>query len=125
MKRLLLVVLTILLCCRAFAQAPADAILGQWINESKTSKVEFFKADDSTFSARLVWVADEKKKSREGMLFIKGMVYDETAGEWRTDWMYSPDHNMTAKGFLSIKDGILYVKGRKLGISGTEKFTRE
>lgn len=39
--------------------------------------------------------------------------------------MYSPDHNMTTKGFLSITDGVLTVKGRKFGISGTEHFTRK
>lgn len=124
MKRILPLIFSLFLCLGAFAQEPCDAVLGRWVNESGTSKVEFFKVDDGTISARLIWVANEKKKSREGMIFIKGMIYDETANEWRSDWMYSPDHRMTAKGFLSIKEERLYVKGRKLGISATEIFYR-
>lgn len=87
--------------------------------------MEFFAETDSTYGARLIWVLKEKNKDREGLVFIKNMKYDPAGKQRIADYMYSPDHNMTAKGFLSITDGVLTVKGRKFGISGTEHFTRK
>lgn len=80
---------------------------------------------DSTLHAKLIWVKNERKKEREGMVFIKGMVYDEEQNRWLTEYMYSPDHKMVAKGILWIdEDGVLDVRGKKLGISAVEKFSR-
>lgn len=124
-KRVIITTIVLCISVLCFAQQDKHQIIGKWINEHEDSKVEFYIGEDSTFFAKLIWVKNQKKKEREGMVFIKGMKYDEQKAQWLTDYMYSPDHRMVAKGILWIEsDGTLNVRGKKFGISQVEKFSR-
>lgn len=124
-KYALYVALMLCISSALYARSGKYAIIGKWVNEHEDLKVEFYVGADSTFHAKLIWVKNERKKEREGMVFIKGMVYDEEQSRWLTEYMYSPDHKMVAKGILWIdEDGVLNVRGKKLGISAVEKFSR-
>jgi uncharacterized protein (DUF2147 family) len=101
-----------------------NRILGIWMDERGESKSEFYRNDDSTFRAKLIWCASPKKQDRVGLVYIKDMTYNASDSTWTTSYMYSPDHRLTARGTLWIKNGILYVKGRKFGISATRRFFR-
>ncbi|MDD2595662.1 MAG: DUF2147 domain-containing protein [Bacteroidales bacterium] len=114
----------LLLSTNGYSQSAKEDIIGVWINEHNDSKVEYYIGADSLFYGKLVWVKEAKHQDRVGLVFIKGMKYDSQSNTWKTDYMFSPDHNMVAKGVLRLEDGILYVKGRKFGISATERFTR-
>ena len=78
----------------------------------------------STYNGIIIWIEASKFKSKEGCDFIKNMVYVKDEGVWTTDYLYSPLHNMVAKGKLSIVDDKLIVRGKKFGISDSRKFTR-
>ncbi|NMB36864.1 MAG: DUF2147 domain-containing protein [Bacteroidales bacterium] len=101
-----------------------NTILGTWIDEKGESKSEFYRNDDNSFGAKLVWCASPKKQDRVGLVYIKDMTYNASDSTWTTSYLYSPDHGLTARGTLWIKDGILHVRGRKFGISATRRFSR-
>ena len=122
---LLLAVLVLALPFISYGQDLAgNRILGIWMDERGESKSEFYRNDDSTFRAKLIWCASPKKQDRVGLVYIKDMTYNASDSTWTTSYMYSPDHRLTARGTLWIKNGILYVKGRKFGISATRRFFR-
>jgi uncharacterized protein (DUF2147 family) len=101
-----------------------NEILGVWVDERGETGSEFYRNEDGTFCAKVLWHVDPKKQDRINLVFIKGMRYNASDNTWTTSYMYSPDHRLTARGTLWIKDGILYVKGRKFGISATRRFFR-
>jgi hypothetical protein len=103
---------------------PENKILGFWIDERGETRSEFYRNDDGTFCAKVLWHVDPKKQDRINLVFIKGMHYNPSDNTWTTSYMYSPDHRLIAKGTLWIKDDVLYVKGRKFGISATRRFFR-
>lgn len=103
---------------------PENKILGFWIDERGEARSEFYRNDDGTFCAKVLWHVDPKKQDRINLVFIKGMHYNPSDNTWTTSYMYSPDHRLIAKGTLWIKDDVLYVKGRKFGISATRRFFR-
>lgn len=103
---------------------PENEILGFWIDERGETRSEFYRNDDGTFCAKVLWHVNPKKQDRINLVFIKGMRYNPSDNTWTTSYMYSPDHRLIAKGTLWIKDDVLYVKGRKFGISATRRFFR-
>ena len=101
-----------------------NRILGIWMDEKGETRAEFYRNDDGTFGAKVLWHVNSKKQDRVNLVFIKDMHYNPSDSTWRTSYMYSPDHRLVARGRLWIKDGILYVNGRKFGISATRRFFR-
>jgi len=101
-----------------------NRILGIWMDERGETKSEFYRNDDGTFGAKVLWHVNPKKQDRINLVFIKNMTYNASDSTWRTSYMYSPDHRLIARGTLWIKDGVLYVNGRKFGISATRRFFR-
>lgn len=106
-------------------QKDLPAILGQWRGEAGGSEIEIYKASESVFEAKVIWVKDPKQKKNEGVIFIKDMTYNAKKEAWVTDYLLSPEHNLVVKGELKVKEGVLFIKGRKFGISATEKFFRK
>ena len=122
---LLLSVLVLALPYITYGQdLPENEILGFWVDERGETRSEIYRNEDGTFCAKVLWHIDPKKQDRINLVFIKGMHYNASDNTWTTSYMYSPDHRLTARGTLWIKDGILYVKGRKFGISATRRFFR-
>lgn len=106
-------------------EKPELAVIGQWRGEAGGSEIEFYQTPEGIFESKVIWVKDPKFKDNEGVIFIKDMTYDEKKGAWITNYLFSPEHKLVAKGELKIKEGVLYIKGRKFGISVTEKFFRK
>jgi uncharacterized protein (DUF2147 family) len=93
------------------AQQAKDNILGIWLNEDKSTKIEIYKADD-TYSGKIVWIAqleknpkfnpedknnpDPKLRNRPilGMDIITGLHY---SGEnWVNGSIYAPKRGIYA-----------------------------
>jgi uncharacterized protein (DUF2147 family) len=105
MKRYMILVLVFFLNTVLQAQNPADKIIGVWLNDDKTAKIEFFKAG-SSYSGKIVWLAqpyndngnpridknnpDPNKRNRKisGLTIITGLKY--SSGKWFGGSLYGP-----------------------------------
>jgi len=128
----------ILLLClfavtKAFAQTPeADRILGVWLSEDKTGRIDVYKANDKYFG-KLIWgktmyerdgttsrkdVKNNDKKLRSRNLKDMIMLYDFTYrdGAWDGGQIYDPYSGKTYSCILKLKDGKLNIRGY-IGVS--------
>ena len=106
----------------AFAQTnDADRILGTYLSENKTGKVEVTK-QNGKYIGTLVWTAvegakDEKnpdaslrKRTLKGVVILKDMTYDN--GIWKNGTIYDPESGNTYKATIKLKsDGNLTLRG--------------
>jgi uncharacterized protein (DUF2147 family) len=56
MKHLFVFVLMLGYLNNIHAQEPSDKIVGTWINEDKSSKIEIYKAGDA-YAGKIVWIS--------------------------------------------------------------------
>lgn len=123
------------------ANAAGDDIIGVWIDDSQEAKTEFFKCEDGTYVAKLVWTVKDKgdkplkdrknpdKSLRDnplvGTVVMKQMTYDSAKKQWDMPWAYDPSWGMTGSGYIRLnEEGQLVVKGSKWGITVTRILTR-
>ncbi len=62
MKRTFLALVILLLTITTYAQTKGDQLKGIWINEKKTSRIEFYIASTG-YAAKIVWLAEPNDKS--------------------------------------------------------------
>ena len=134
MKKLRMILLLCLFAAtKAFAQTPeADRILGVWLSEDKTGKIDVYKANGKYFG-KLIWGKtmyepdgttsrkddknrDEKLRGRNLKDLI--MLYDFTYHDevWDGGQIYDPYSGKTYSCTLKLKDGKLNIRGY-IGIS--------
>jgi uncharacterized protein (DUF2147 family) len=88
-----------------YAQKSPDKIIGVWLNEEKTNKIEIYK-DGDTYRGRIVWIAqldnnpgfnpkdknnpnpEKRNQSILGMDIITGLKYSD--GKWLNGIIYNP-----------------------------------
>jgi uncharacterized protein (DUF2147 family) len=93
------------------AQKSSDKIVGIWLNDDKTNKIEIYKVDD-TYSAKIVWIEqlennpghdpkdknnpDPEKRNQSilGMDIITGLKYSD--GKWIKGTIYTPQKGIYA-----------------------------
>lgn len=106
----------------AFAQTnDADRILGTYLSENKTGKVEVTK-QNGKYIGTLVWTSIEdakdeknpdaslKKRTLKGVVILKDMTYDN--GIWKNGTIYDPESGNTYKATIKLKsDGNLTLRG--------------
>lgn len=122
MKKLIISAILVLCTVMAFAQTnDADRILGTYLSENKTGKVEVTK-QNGKYIGTLVWTSvagakDEKnpdaslkKRALKGVVILKDMTYDN--GIWKNGTIYDPESGNTYKATIKLKsDGNLTLRG--------------
>lgn len=106
----------------AFAQnGAADKILGTYMSENKTGKVQITK-QNGKYIGTLVWTSIENAKDEKnpdaslrtrtlkGVVILKDMTYVD--GVWKNGTIYDPESGNTYKATIKIKpDGSLTLRG--------------
>ena len=134
MKKIRIILLLCLFTvAKTFAQTPeADKILGVWLSEDKTGKIDVYKSEGKYFG-KLIWGKtmyepggitsrkdvknkDEKLRSRNLKDLI--MLYDFTYhdGAWDGGQIYDPYSGKTYRCSLKLKDSKLNIRGY-IGVS--------
>ena len=122
MKKLIISAILVLCTVMAFAQTnDADRILGTYLSENKTGKVEVTK-QNGKYIGTLVWTSIEgakdeknpdaslKKRTLKGVVILKDMTYDN--GIWKNGTIYDPESGNTYKATINLKsDGNLTLRG--------------
>lgn len=122
MKKLIISAILVLCTVMAFAQTnDADRILGTYLSENKTGKVEVTK-QNGKYIGTLVWTSIEgakdeknpdaslKKRTLKGAVILKDMTYDN--GIWKNGTIYDPESGNTYKATIKLKpDGNLTLRG--------------
>jgi len=127
---LLLVILVV--SCSSVLSAQKDKIEGIWFNDEKTGKIEIYKARDSKFYGKIIWLkepvvngkprTDEKNsdatlrdKPLIGSLILKGFVKNgENA--YKDGTIYDPKNGKTYDCKITHKGETLDIRGY-IGIS--------
>lgn len=141
MKHLVLLLLTLGFLNNIQAQEPSDKIVGIWLNEDKTNKIEIYKASDS-YSGKIVWLAkmesnpnlhpkDKNNPNPElrdrdilGMNIITGLQY--SAGKWANGTIYTPKRGMYADCKVELlSNGQLKIIVSKSGFTKAQIWTRK
>ncbi len=132
--KLLFTTIAIFAYVSLFAQAPADAITGKWLNEDKDAHIEVYKESGKYFG-KIVWLKDpidevtgkpklddenddEALQSRPilGLVILKDFIYDGD-GEWEDGTIYDPKNGSTYDCYIQFGDDkTLKIRGY-IGIS--------
>jgi uncharacterized protein (DUF2147 family) len=134
MKKIRIIILLCLFtAAKTFAQSPeADKILGVWLSEDKTGKIDVYKANGKYFG-KLIWgktmcepdgttsrkdVKNKDEKLRSRNLKDLVMLYDFTYhdGAWEGGQIYDPYSGKTYSCTLKLKDSKLNIRGY-IGVS--------
>jgi len=141
MKHLVLLLLTLGFLNNIQAQEPSNKIIGIWLNEDKTNKIEIYKASD-TYSGKIVWLAkmesnpnlhpkdknnpnpELRSRSILGMDIITGLQY--SGGKWANGTIYAPKKGMYADCKVELlSTGQLKIIVSKSGFTKTQIWTRK
>lgn len=123
------------------AQQASDKIVGVWLNEDKTNKIEIYKVGNA-YSGKVVWIAemeknpnlqpkdknnpDSKLRSRNilGMDIITGLQY--SGGKWIDGTIYTPKRGAYANCKVELlSNGRLKMIASKSGFTKTQIWTRK
>ena len=76
------------------------------------SQVYIYNAGNGSYEGILIWVDDEEGKEYEGLVFLKGMVFNVKENEWQNGTIVYPGKSGKFKTFMRLeKDGRLRVRG--------------
>jgi len=141
MQHLLIFFLALSFLNNIQAQAPAERILGIWLNEDKTIEVEIYKTG-VTYSGKIVSIEkpgsnpnfqpkDKNNPKPElrnrnilGIDIITGLQYSND--KWIKGTIYSPKSGMYADCKVELlSNGQLKITGSKSGINKKQIWTRK
>jgi len=141
MKHIVILFLTLCILNSIQAQQKFDKIVGNWLNEDKTSKIEIYKTDQ-TYSGKIVWLAELEKnpelKPKDknnpnpelrnryifGMDIINGLQY--TGGKWVNGTIYTPKRGIYADCEVELlSNERLKIIVSKSGFTRAQIWTRE
>jgi uncharacterized protein (DUF2147 family) len=138
-----LTITILLIACQIIAQAQEspDNIIGVWLNEDNTNKIEIYNVDD-TYSGKIVWIAqlennpgldpkdknnpDPEKRNQSilGMDIITGLKYSN--GKWKEGTIYTPKKGIYAdcEVILPSEDQLILTVSKGF-FSKTQKWKRD
>jgi uncharacterized protein (DUF2147 family) len=141
MRHLVISILFFISQLSIYAQDTSDKIVGIWLNEDKTNKIEIYKVDD-TYSGKIIWIAqlennpdlnpkDKNNPNREkrnqsilGMDIITGLSYSD--GKWVNGTIYTPQKGIYAECTVKLlSDNKLSLVVSKGMFSRTKTWIRE
>ncbi|HAF29539.1 MAG TPA: hypothetical protein DCG75_10870 [Bacteroidales bacterium] len=140
MKRYLILLLVVFASTATRAQNHADKIIGVWLNEEKTTKIEIFK-NGSSYSGKVIWLAqlndvngnprldknnpdpDKRNQKILGLTIITGLKYSKN--KWSGGSIYGPNRGQYANCSLILKSsGELQITVTKGVFSETKIWTK-
>jgi len=98
MRLLSTMLLTLVTTTVMYAQQTADKIIGRYMNEEKTRKIEVYK-DGTFYWGKLVWINEPSAKVETGTVVLKKIKY--TGKDW-TGYIYLPTKNKTLDGTFTL-----------------------
>ncbi len=141
MKRIVLLLLTLGFLNNIQAQEPSDKIIGIWLNEDNTNKIEIYNTGNS-YSGKIVWLStsesnpklqpkdinnpDTKLRNRNilGMEIITGLQHSN--GKWVNGTIYSPKKGIYANCKVELlSNQQLKIIVSKSGFTKTQIWTRK
>jgi uncharacterized protein (DUF2147 family) len=113
-----------------YAQAPADAILGKWLNEDQDAHIQIYK-ENGKYYGKIVWLKepidsltgkpklddendDESLRNQPvmGLVILKDFVYDGDDVEWEDGTIYDPKNGKTYDCYMNFgEDKTLKIRG--------------
>lgn len=122
--------------CLSFGLQAQNAILGQWYNQEKTSKLEVY-LENGRYHGKIIWLetttnsdgssprTDEFNPDQElrsvplqGMVILKDLVWNAEDEEWQDGLIYDPEVGKTYECYCKMQeDGSLYFKGYVYGLT--------
>jgi uncharacterized protein (DUF2147 family) len=134
MKRILIFSLLVFFTVKGMAQN-AQAIVGTWWNDKKTSHIEI-KEVDGKFFGTVIYITPEKyvngepekdnnnpdpklkSQSRLGLQILKELRYIAKDNNWQNGRIYDPDNGKTydCYAWFDKDPNTLYLKGYVVGI---------
>jgi uncharacterized protein (DUF2147 family) len=141
MNQVITLLFTICFLNNIQAQPPSDRIVGTWLIEDKTSKIEIFKTGNS-FSGKIVWISELEKNPNQqpkdknnpkpelrnrnilGMDIITGLQY--ASDKWVKGTIYTPKKGVYADCKVELlSNGQLKIIASKSGINKKQIWTRK
>jgi uncharacterized protein (DUF2147 family) len=144
MKYPVKVIIVLLLFSSQFkiqAQDSSDKIVGIWLNDDKSYKIEIYRVDD-TYSGKIIWISrleknptinpkDKNNPNPEitnqnilGMDIITGLKYSDE--KWVNGTIYTPQNGMYLNCEVELRsDKHLNIVVSKGMLSKTKSWTRE
>ncbi len=107
---------------RSFAQSPtapeADRVLGVWLTEEGTSKVEIYKCGEQ-YCGKIVWLQEPERDGKPrvddknpeerlrtqplmGLVILRGFAYDD--GDWTGGKIYDPKSGNDYTAKMKLED---------------------
>lgn len=141
MRRYLFLLLVVFSSTAIKAQNPADKIIGVWLNEDKTTKIEIFK-DGNTYSGKIIWLTqpndkngnprldknnpdpDKRNQKILGLTIITSLKY--SSNKWSGGTLYGPKRGQYASCSFFLKSSEqLQITVSKGILSETKTWTKE
>lgn len=121
MKKIIVAAVLMLLCALSFAQGRADDILGVYLSENGTGKVQVTKSEGK-YIGTLVWTKENgaldvknpdktlRSRTLAGTVILKDMSWSD--GQWKGGTIYDPESGNTYKCTVRLRsDGNLTLRG--------------
>ena len=119
MKKVLIIVLLVFVKTTiVFSQTQPDDIIGYYLAHTPTAKepfqVEFFKAQNGTYEAKVVWIENPDFRSRLESLHISNLSFYPNSKQWKNGRMtfdgreykvtinFTDDGRLRVQGFLGV-----------------------
>jgi len=99
-----------------FSQNKPDDIIGYYLNEDPfsgaISQIYIYNAGNGTYEGMVIWVNEIERKKYEGLVFLKGMIFNDKENEWQNAALIYPGKKGNFKAYMRLeKDGRLRVRG--------------
>jgi hypothetical protein len=99
-----------------FSQNKPDDIVGYYLNEDPfsgaISQIYIYHAGNGIYKGIVIWTKKKKKKIYEGLVFMKGLTFNDKDKEWQNATFIYPGKNGKYKAYMRLeKDGTLRVRG--------------
>ncbi len=106
------------------AQPVPDAITGEWLNANQDRRIQFLKAKEGTYYARISWLKSARDPEyKAGQIVIKDLVFKD--GVYKDGKAFSPENGGWVNCSAKLKDHqTLAVTGHKYFLSKTRVYTR-
>jgi len=117
-KTLIIVFLVFVKTTIAFSQTQADDITGYYLAHTPSAKepfqVEFFRVQNGTYEARVVWIENPDFRSRLEDLHIRNLSFNSGSTQWQNGRMtfegreyrvtisFTDDGRLRVRGFFGI-----------------------
>lgn len=123
MKKLFVIIAAMIMSAASMSAQDADAILGTFLSETGTGKIQLTKAEGK-YIGTLIWTKEDgaldvknpdkslRNKVLVGKVILKDMSWDADKREWRGGTIYDPESGNTYKATVKLKEnGDLTLRG--------------